>query len=77
VEDRARGQRLDSFPFKLIESRSFGDISNNRAWMKMPACLLAWFKTYLADINSGNIPVADDRFQKRLSYNRSQRHSFS
>src|ERR1017187_10299861 len=77
VEDRAGGQRLDGFSFKLIESCSFGDISNNRAWMKMPACLLAGFKAYLAHIDSSNIPVAYDRFQARLSFNRSQCHCLS
>jgi hypothetical protein len=45
--------------------------------MKMPPCLLAGFEAYLAHIDSGNIPVADDSFQTWLSYNRLQSHCFS
>jgi hypothetical protein len=31
------------------------DVPDHGAWMKMPACLLAWFKTDFPHIDRGNI----------------------
>jgi hypothetical protein len=50
------------------------DVPEHSAWMKMPACLLAWFKTDFPHIDRGNISSAQNRSQQLFPLDRLLAH---